>query len=228
MREGLSVDAVHGIYERIAKFYDVEHAILTARSDQRGRRLLVRDAVSEGDRVVDCGAGTGSTAILAAEKVGSSGHVTLFDLSEEMLGVAKERATRLGLVERMSFDHGDMLHLPYDDGAFDVALSTYSLCPVYDPAKAAKEIYRVVRPGGRIGIAHSVDPRNPLVRRLGAWIEAVAWHLQWLSMGCRSVSVLPALEACGGHLLSEKRIGVPLWPFTVFVVEKPLKIAAAA
>ena len=73
------------IYARIAERYDAQHGIITARADERGRRLLVDRAVREGDRVLDCGSGTGSTGILAARRVGPRGRVTLFDLSESML-----------------------------------------------------------------------------------------------------------------------------------------------
>ncbi len=221
MRGALSVETLRGVYGKIAGFYDFEHGLITARSDQRGRKMVVRETVGPGDRVLDCGAGTGSTALLSAARVGPAGQVTLFDLSSAMLAVAKRRAERAGLVDRMSFEAGDMAHLPFPDGAFDAAVSTYSLCPVVDPAKAAREIYRVVRPGGRIGVAHSVDPKAPWIRKVGGWVEGVAWHLHWLSMGCRAVSVLPALEAAGGRLVFERRLGVPFWPFLVFVVEKP-------
>ena len=228
MREGLSTDTLKSIYGRIAGFYDFEHGLITARSDQRGRRMVVARTVAEGDQVLDCGAGTGSTALLSAREVGPSGTITLFDLSADMLRVARERAARAGLAGRMTFERGDMVHLPFTDGSFDAAVSTYSLCPLYDPARGALEIYRVVRPGGRIGVAHSVDPRNPWLARLGRWVEAVAWRLPLLSMGCRSVNVLPALQEAGGRVVFERRIGVPLWPFVVFVIEKPGVSAAGS
>lgn len=81
-------------------------------------------------------------------------------------------------------------------------------------------LYRVTRPGGRIGIAHSAAPASRVVRRLAGWVESVVWRCPWLSLGCRPVEVLPALERAGGKVLFVKRIGVPLWPFLVFVVEK--------
>jgi len=58
-----------------------------------------------------------------------------------------------------------------------VVLSTYSLCPVADPAASALELYRVTRPGGMIGIAHSTEPSNPLVRWLADKVENIAWRL---------------------------------------------------
>ena len=221
MRAALSLDKLHGIYDRIAARYDIQHALITARADQRGRRLLVETAVKVGDTVLDCGSGTGTTALMAARKVGPKGKVVLFDLSEGMLAVAREKAVRQGSLDRLEFQTGDMIHLPFADDSFDVVLSTYSLCPLYDPKKGALELYRVTRPGGRIGVAHSTSPRNPIMRWLADRVEDIAWRFPWLSMGCRSVNVLPALQAAGARVVFLKHIGVPLWPFLVFVVEKP-------
>jgi len=224
VRAALSMDTLKGVYGRIAGRYDIQHGLITARSDQRGRRLLVDRAVAAGDTVLDCGSGTGTTALLAAGKAGPNGRVTLFDLSEDMLAVAKQKAERAGVTSRLTFRTGDMVHLPFADDSFDVVLSTYSLCPLYDPAAGARELYRVVKPGGRIGVAHSTTPGNPIVRWLADRVEDVAWKFTWLSMGCRAVDVLPALEAAGARIVFTRTIGIPLWPFLVFVAEKPLNV----
>jgi len=221
MRSALNMEELKSIYGRLARRYDFQHALITARSDQRGRRLLVDKAVHEGDVVLDCGSGTGTTGIMAAKKAGANGKVTLFDLSDAMLAVARQKVIHEGLQARVTFQTGDTVHLPFADGTFDAVLSTYSLCPLYDPEKGALELYRVTKPGGRIGVAHSSEPRNPVVKWLADRVEDWAWHFPWLSMGCRSVSVLPALEHAGGRVIFSKHIGIPLWPFFVFVVEKP-------
>jgi len=221
MRSALSNEKLKTIYNRVAKHYDFQHSFLTARSDQRGRKLLVEKAVKEGDKVLDCGAGTGTTGLLAAERVGKDGKVTLFDLSEGMLNTAKEKATANNLIDRIELKTGDMLNLPFDDNSFDVVLSTYSLCPVYDPAKGALEMLRVTKPGGLLGIAHSTTPENKTLKWLSDRVENIVWRFPSLSLGCRSVTVLPALEEAGCKVVFKKHIGVPLWPFLVFVVEKP-------
>ena len=221
MREALDKQKLKSVYNRAAKRYDLQHALFTARSDQRGRKIVVDKTVGPGDRVLDCGAGTGSTALLAAQKVGLNGKVTLYDISDGMLAIAKERSATAGVMERIDIQRGDMLDLPFDDNSFDVVLSTYSLCPLYDPAIGALELFRVVKPGGCIGIAHSSDPERPMVKWLADKVESLVWHIPSISLGCRSVSVIPALEKAGGIVTFKKHIGVPLWPFIVFILEKP-------
>lgn len=221
MRAPLGMAKLQQVYGHIARRYDVRHALITAGADQRGRRILVERAVKPGDKVLDCGAGTGSTGIMAARKAGPGGRVTLFDLTDAMLAVARQKVARAGLQERVRFRTGDMVHLPFDDDTFDVVLSTYSLCPLYDPVKGALELYRVTKRGGVVGVCHSTDPDNRAMRYLAEKVEDLAWHFPSLSMGCRAVDVLPALQKAGAKVLLSRRIGVPLWPFRVFVVGKP-------
>ena len=221
MRKALGTEKLKDIYGHIARRYDYQHSLITFSADQKGRKILVGNCVNEGDAVLDCGSGTGITGIMAARKAGQGGKVTFFDLSEDMLSVAREKVIREDLQERVTFQTGDMVHLPFDDNSFDVVLSTYSLCPVYEPVKAALELYRVTKPGGRLGVGHSIEPKNAIVKYLSDLVEDIAWRFPWLSMGCRSVNVLPALENAGGKVLLVKYIGFPLWPFLLFIVEKP-------
>jgi len=221
MRDALDKEKLKAVYDGVARRYDFQHSFLTARSDQRGRTILVEKAVGPGDKVLDCGAGTGSTALLAARKIGTSGKVVLLDMSDGMLTVARERVAEAGLNDCVEFKTGDMLELPFEDGNFDVVLSTYSTCPLHDPGMGAMELYRVVRPGGRIGVAHSTDPETPLRKWLAEKVDSIVWLIPSISLGCRPVSVLPTLEQAGCKIIFKRRIGIPLWPFLVFVVEKP-------
>lgn len=219
MREAIEKNRLRGIYDRVAGRYDRRHSFLTCGSDQRGRKLLVEKAVRAGDRVLDCGAGTGATGVLAAQKAGAGGKLVLLDMSRGMLIMAEARVMGSNLQGQCEISVGDMLKLPFTDNSFDAVLSTYSTCPVYDPVEAVLEMHRVTRPGGRIGIAHSTEPAAPLVKWLADRIEDLIWHIPSISLGCRAVSVLPVLENLGCRTVFKKHIGVPFWPFLVFVVE---------
>lgn len=221
MRHAMDKGALRAVYDRVARRYDFQHSFFTAGSDQRGRRILVDKAVSPGNRILDCGSGTGSTALLALEKAGPSGSAVLLDMSDGMLAVAKKRIAEAGASNQVEFKTGDMLALPFEDSGFDVVLSTYSMCPLYDPAEGARELYRVTRPGGLIGVAHSTDPENPAVKWMADRVESLVWHIPSISLGCRSVSVLPSLEQAGCEIIFTKYLGIPLWPFFVFVAKKP-------
>jgi ubiquinone/menaquinone biosynthesis C-methylase UbiE len=221
MRTALEPDRLRDVYDRAARRYDRQHALLTAGSDARGRRLVVAETVRPGDLVLDAGAGTGSSALLAAERAGPRGRVVLLDLSRGMLDEAALKGRRAGLGDRLAIVAGDLLRLPFADAAFDAVISTYSMCPLFDPVTGAREIWRVLKPGGRAGFAHSTEPRHPLVRALADAVEDVAWKLPGVSLGCRPVSVAPTLQAEGGRLLYTRTLGVPLWPLRIVVLEKP-------
>ena len=225
MRHALARHTLQAVYDRKAPRYDTQHGLLTLHSDERGRRLVVQHAVDEGDSVLDAGGGTGGTALLDARKVGPRGRVVLLDFSTGMLEQARRKAEAAGLAERMDFRAGDLLDLPFEEASFDAVLSTYSVCPLGDPKAGVMGLYRALRPGGRLGVAHSAEPANPLLRRVAGWVEAVAWRFPALSMGCRAVETLPALEAAGAELEFRATIGVPLWPFVVYVVRKPAQAA---
>lgn len=221
MREALDKTVLQRVYDRVSRRYDLQHGLLTANTDQRGRLIIAQKTVRCGDHVLDSGAGTGSTGLLAAERVGPEGKVVLFDLSNGMLEVAREKARATGLESRLELCVGDIHQLPFEEETFDAALSTYSMCPLYDPRKAALEMYRVLKPGGKAGFAHSAEPRNKVIRWLADRVEDVVWRLPSISLGCRSVDVLSSLKQAGARTAFTQWIGVPLWPFFVFVVEKP-------
>lgn len=102
--------------------------------------------VQPGERVLDVATGTGNTA-LKARAAGAS--VTGFDLSPDLLAVARKKAEGAGF-EDIRFDEGDAAKLPYRDGEFDVVLSTCGHMFAPDQEQVGREMARVTRQGGRI------------------------------------------------------------------------------
>lgn len=104
------------------------------------------------EQVLDVACGTGLVALAAAERVGPQGHVLGTDISDHMVDAARQRAAQRG-VHQLGFARMDAEQLALPDGGFDLALCALGLMYVPDPALALRELRRVLRPGGRVGLA---------------------------------------------------------------------------
>ncbi len=102
-----------------------------------------------GETVLDVAAGNGNVTLAAARRYAK---VTSTDYVPELLAVGKKRAEAEGL--NVEFREADAEALPFKDGSFDVAVSTFGIMFTPNQPKAASEIARVVRKGGRIGMAN--------------------------------------------------------------------------
>jgi len=114
--------------------------------------------IQPGERVVDCGSGAGADALIAARLVGPSGRVIGIDMTPEMLAKAYANAVEAGLTN-VEFREGVIESLPVETGWADVVISNGVLNLVPDKAAALAEMFRVLRPGGRLQAADIVLER---------------------------------------------------------------------
>jgi demethylmenaquinone methyltransferase / 2-methoxy-6-polyprenyl-1,4-benzoquinol methylase len=180
----LAPDAVRTMFDRIAPVYDVMNRVMTAGLDVRWRRLSARAVVQPGDRVLDAACGTGDLAI--ADRKAGAAHVIGLDFSERMLERARRKAPELEWVQ------GDMLELPFGDGAFDAATVGFGVRNVADLERALRELRRVLRPGGRLAILEITQPRGVLRPFFSLWFDRIVPLLGKLLPGGAAYTYLPA------------------------------------
>ena len=133
--------------------------------------LVERLDVRAGERALDVACGTGAAARVLAGRVGPQGEVVGIDQNPFMLEVARS----LGL-RNLELRHGDAAALPFEDEEFDLVVCQQGLQFLPEPALAVAEMERVLRPGGRLGLACWNDPAdNPAASALLAAAEAVGW-----------------------------------------------------
>lgn len=131
---------------------------------ESGQRLVDLLPIISGNTILDIATGTGAVLLPAARCVGSEGHVTGIDISNNMLQQAKRAATKEGLI---NFDlrRMDAERLEFPDASFDVVTCAFGI--FYFPRTALAEMYRICKPGGVIGLAvfekWSPNPSSPSV-----------------------------------------------------------------
>ena len=119
--------------------------------DRYGRRTVERLGLPRGARVLDVCCGTGASALPAARAVGPQGNVVAVDLAERLLEIGGAKAQAEGL-RGLEFRRGDMTALGFPAGHFDAVVCVFGIFFVPDMEAQVAELWRMVRPGGRLAI----------------------------------------------------------------------------
>ena len=150
MTDTLTLDALAAVKEKQqATWASGDYAVIGTSLQIMGEQLCESVDVSAGQTVLDVAAGNGNAALAAARR---GCDVTATDYVESLLERARRRADADGLP--LITQVADAEDLPFDDASFDVVLSTVGVMFTPNPERAAAELLRVVRPGGRIGLVN--------------------------------------------------------------------------
>jgi demethylmenaquinone methyltransferase/2-methoxy-6-polyprenyl-1,4-benzoquinol methylase len=179
----LPAEGVRAMFDRIAPVYDAMNRTMTAGLDRRWRRITAEAVVRPGDEVLDACCGTGDLAVAGAR---AGGRVTGLDFSERMLERARRKAPELEWVS------GDLLALPFPDASFDAATVGFGVRNVENLQLALRELRRVLRAEGRLGILEITRPRGLLRPFYRFWFDGVVPLLGKLLPGGAAYSYLPA------------------------------------
>jgi len=136
----------------VSRFYAVAEGIFEKGLRQKGLQLL---SVTPGEVVLEIGFGTGYSLKEIANSVGENGRAYGIDITPQMIEITRKRLRKAGLTDRVELYEGDAKGMPYQDNKFDAVYmaSTLELFDTPDIPRVLKEIKRVLKPSGRLGIA---------------------------------------------------------------------------
>jgi arsenite methyltransferase len=153
--------------------------------------------LTEGDRVVDLGSGSGTDAFLAALRVGTSGEVVGIDMTDAQLAKARRLAERDGYANTR-FERGYIEHIHITDGWADAVISNGVINLCSDKAAVFRDIARVLAPGGRMAISDIVTEQpltEAIVCDVNLWASCIGGAMQ--QDGYRA-----AIEAAGLEIIT--------------------------
>jgi len=182
------------LFEVLSTRYDRLNALISLGQHNRWReKCLAGLGVSEGHFVADFCTGSGDFACLAARRVGSRGKVWAIDFSPKMIEIARAKAQRLGCDSRITFQLENVQATSIASGSMDFVTMGFALRNVRDPRKTLREMLRILKVGGRVGILELSNPPHPLVRwvyylylcvfviPIGSLLLGNRWPLHYLS-----------------------------------------------
>jgi arsenite methyltransferase len=172
------------------------------------------EVIRPGDVVLDIGSGSGTDALIASLLVGLSGRVHGLDMTEAMRAKLRANAARMGAAN-VEVLEGEAEDIPLADESVDVVTSNGVLNLVPDKAKAAREIGRVLRPGGKLQLADIVVttlPSDACRSHPELWAECIVgatttneYSAMFAAAGFQSLEVLSTLDYFAGSASAETR-----------------------
>lgn len=137
------------VFHSVASRYDLMNDVMSAGLHRLWKRFTVETSgIRPGDRVLDVAGGSGDLSRLFARKVGPSGQVILTDINASMLGVGRDRLIDDGA--SVPALQCDAEQLPFPDHHFNIVIVAFGLRNMTHKETALKEMYRVLKPGGRL------------------------------------------------------------------------------
>ena len=156
--EGEKTQQVEAMFDNIAPTYDKLNHRLSWDIDRSWRKKAIRQlAPFQPQVMLDIATGTGDFAILSAQMLHPKQLIGT-DISEGMMAVGREKVSRLGLQDIISFAKEDGLALSYPDNSFDAVTAAFGIRNFADLDKGLKEMYRVLRKGGHLSIVELTTP----------------------------------------------------------------------
>jgi demethylmenaquinone methyltransferase / 2-methoxy-6-polyprenyl-1,4-benzoquinol methylase len=152
-------------FDAIARRYDLADTLLSFGLHFYWRRkALQRLRLKPGDTVLDLCAGTADFALLAAQAVGPKGKVVVCDISRLMMVAGQQKAVRARVADRIYWVQGDAEQMGFDCHSFDAVIVGYGIRNFVFLEQGVREIYRVLKKGGKFMAMEFSIPQTPWIR----------------------------------------------------------------
>ena len=160
---------VRKMFDSIAGDYDRLNHILSLDVDKSWRKKAVKEIVGGSGaplRILDMACGTGDFAMAIARDAVPGSRITGADISEGMLAGGRKKVEAAGLCDMISLEAGDCEHLDFPDGSFDRVSIAFGIRNFEHIDKGLKEMFRVLKKGGRLVVLELSVPQNRVIRWL--------------------------------------------------------------
>ncbi|KZL91473.1 bifunctional demethylmenaquinone methyltransferase/2-methoxy-6-polyprenyl-1,4-benzoquinol methylase UbiE [Clostridium magnum] len=158
---------VQNIFSSIAEKYDKLNSILTFNIDKLWRKKAIRVCdLKVNDKVLDLCCGTGQMIDYACRKVGKNAEVIGLDFNQEMINVGYKRLNHSIGDYKYKLIKGDIIQLPFEDNSFHCVTIAFGLRNIKDKNRALSEIYRVLKPEGKLVCLELSNPELPILKEL--------------------------------------------------------------
>lgn len=151
------------MFNRISSTYDFLNRLLSFGLDQHWRKQLVKQLPENLEKYLDLATGTGDQLFLALKKHPRIHQAIGIDLATKMLNIAKTKAKKKHLEDRVSFDYANAQQLPYPDNFFDAISLSFGIRNFSNLSQGLKESFRVLKSQGRLLILEFSIPKNQLL-----------------------------------------------------------------
>src|SRR5512136_615998 len=136
-------------FDSIATKYDWMNTVLSFGLHYLWKRIAARmSGIKAGDIVLDVCGGTADLALLAADLVGSTGHVVVYDINRAMMRIGQAKVAASHLTERVRFVQGDAERISFPDGSFDAVMVGFGIRNFVHLQEGLKQMHRVLKKGG--------------------------------------------------------------------------------
>lgn len=208
---------IKATYAKLSKIYAILEERFEKKLREKGLELL---DVQKGEVVLEIGFGTGCSLVEIAKSVGETGKAYGIDLTSEMVKLSEERLEKEGLEERAELQEGNARKMSYRDNMFDAVYmaSTLELFDTPDIAKVLREIKRVLKPTGRLGVVS--------IAKEGHEDSKILKFYEWLHQkipkyaSCRPIYVEDSIKDTGYKIIkTEEMMIARLFPMKIVMAK---------